>query len=332
MNEMGVVPYQPAAREDLEASSNQEEGFYALQMPTEKKEQEWWIKDLLPKERLVLLAAQGGTGKTSFSFYLADFLTRQGLVTEDDDPIRVAYWSFEDEPQDFVNKMGNNNNVVFIKWRSKHAFGEREDDIEKLEKFLFTWNAHILFIDPVSALLDDDGNNNQAVRKMLNRLLEATSDIGVTIVGIHHFRKGGTNQSVRASIMGASAWVDTSRHTLSLIRNDSGQLFLEVAKSNIARVGSSWEVFWSVDEYGFRVTGLDRVADGAAQKALEDPKKKQEIPVIKSLKDKFGIGAAFNLDDVRALGSVASFYRWLKRHEGEYQIFEKDGKKAWIFI
>lgn len=332
MNEMGAIPYQSATREELEASSWREEGFYALQMPTEKKKQEWWIRDLLPKERLVLLAAQGGTGKTSFSFYLADFLTKQGLVSEDDDPIRVAYWSFEDEPQDFVNKMGKNDNVVFIKWRSGHPFGDREDDVEKLEKFLFTWNAHILFIDPVSALLDDDGNNNQAVRQMLNRLLKATSDIGVTIVGIHHFRKGGANQSVRTSIMGASAWVDTARHTLSLIRNDNDQLFLEVAKSNIARVGSSWEVFWNIDNYGFRITGLDRVADGTAQKALEEPSKRQENPTIKALKDKFGLGGAFTLADVREVGAVSSFYSWLKRHVDECQVLEKDGKKAWIFI
>lgn len=332
MNEMGAIPYQPATREELEASSNREEGFYALQMPTDKKEQEWWIQDLLPKERLVLLAAQGGTGKTSFAFYLANSLTRRRLVTEGGEPIRVAYWSFEDEPQDFVNKVGYNENVVFIKWQNGHWFGEKEEDLEQLENFLFTWNAHILFIDPISALLDDDGNNNQAVRKMLNRMLRATSDIGVTIVGIHHFRKGGVSQSVRNSIMGASSWVDTARHTLSLVKNEAGQLFLEVAKSNIARVGTSWEVFSDIDEYGYHITGFLKVADGTAQKALEEPKKRQENPTIKALKNEFGIGKAFTLDDVRAYGAVSSFYSWLKRKPGEYQELEKEGRKAWIFV
>ena len=332
MEEAEPLPYEPITREELEEGSTARRGFCALAMPKETKKQEWWIPDLLPKERLVLLAAQGGTGKTSFAFYLADLLTRRGLKTEDGDPVRVAYWSFEDEPQDFVNKAGYNENVVFIKWQNEHWFGEREDDLEKLEDFLFTWNAHILFIDPISALLDDDGDNNQAVRKMLNRMLKATSDIGVTIVGIHHFRKGGGAQSVRNSIMGASSWVDTARHTLSLVKNEAGQLFLEVSKSNIAKVGTSWEVFSDVDEYGYHITGFLEVADGTAQKALEEPKKRQENPTIKALKSEFGIGKAFVLDDVRAHGSVSSFYSWIKRNPDRYQELEKDGRKAWIFL
>lgn len=316
----------------MEEIGDREEEFYVLPMPSKKRKQEWWIKDLLPKERLVLLAAQGGTGKTSLCFYLADLLARKKLVAEDGDPLRVAYWSFEDEPQDFVNKIGKNDNVVFIKWRGKHTFGEKENDIEKLEKFLFTWNAHILFIDPVAALLDDDGNNNQAVREVLNRLLETTADIGATVVGVHHFRKSGASQSIRANIIGASAWVDTARHVLSLTKNDDGQLFLEVAKSNIAKTGTSWEAFWTIDDFGFHIDGIDRTADGAAQKALEEPKRKQENSTVRALKNKFGIGKPFGLTDVRDVGSTASFYRWLDKHGEEYQTFEKDGKKSWIFI
>lgn len=303
-----------------------------LVMPKEKRMQEWWVPRLLPRERLVLLAAQGGTGKTSFSFYLADFFTKLGLRTEDDDPIRVAYWSFEDEPQDFVNKVGYNEDVVFIRWDSDKCFGEEDDDIAILEKYLFERNVHILIIDPISALLDDDGNNNQAVRKLLNKMLKMTSEIGVTILGIHHFRKDSISKSIRGSIMGASAWVDTARHVLSLVRDNDGRTFLEIAKSNIARVGISWEIFTSIDEYGYHVTGFEQVEDGSAQAALKG--ELIEAPVIQGLKSEFDIGQLFNLDDVDRLGSKASFYRWIKNNSDKIQesTKKKDGKKAWIFI
>ena len=60
--------------------------------------QDWWIKGLLPKGRLVLLAAQGGTGKTSVALYLAKILAQRG--------VRTLYWSFEEDEQDFTNKIG----------------------------------------------------------------------------------------------------------------------------------------------------------------------------------------------------------------------------------
>lgn len=133
--------------------------------------------------------------------------------------------------------------------------------------------------------------------------------------------------------MGASAWVDTARHVLSLVKNDNDQRFLEVVKSNITKTGKSWEVFMDENSYGaFVVTGLEEAPDYSAQKALDEPEKKRETPVIKVLKDEFGIGKPFTLEDVERCGNRKTFYNWRLRNPGRYQTLEKDGKKAWIFI
>lgn len=47
--------------------------FNFEEIPNECRPERWWIQDLLPKRRLVLLAAQGGTGKTSLAVYLSKY-------------------------------------------------------------------------------------------------------------------------------------------------------------------------------------------------------------------------------------------------------------------
>lgn len=338
-DELNYTYYPKMTLEGIEKEAKKKgSGFETLKQPKEKKKQEWWVPDMLPKERLILLAAQGGTGKTSLAFYLADMLTRQGWVIDDGTPVRAAYWSFEDEPQDFVNKMGPNENVLFLRWNKLHPFGGKEEDIEELKEYLFARNAQLLFIDPVSALLTEDGNNNQAVRQVLNKLLAIASEMGATIVGVHHCRKGGA-KTIRELIMGASAWVDTARHVLTMVKSEDERVFLEVAKSNVGGKGVSWEIYSEIDEYGYHTTGFNRAENGSAQKALDG--EKPVIPIIKALKEKFEIGKAFNLDDIKECGKeirmkapLGSFYQWKKANPTKWQECKtkKDGKKAWIFI
>lgn len=301
-------------------------------IPNECKPERWWIQGLLPKERLVLLAAQGGTGKTSLAVYLSKYLAENYGT-------RVIYWAFEDDKDDFARKTGGAVPGLRILTGIETERGEEYDfdirnydDFANLNNMLVNEGIDLLVIDPISALLDGDSNDNQVVRKMLNRLRNLAENTGATILGIHHFRKQGASASVRNNIIGASAWVDTPRHVLSLVKNDVGQRFLEVSKSNIAEVGTSWEVFMERQKNGYAVTGLSFAEVGAAQKALEEPRKKRENPTIKALKSEFGIGKAFTLTDVKEAGAISSFYSWLKRHQGEYQELEKDGKKAWIFV
>lgn len=304
--------------------------FEIMDQPNELSYEKWWIPGLLPKRRLTLLSAMGGTGKTSLAAYLA-----KRLATEQQ--AHVFYWSFEDTPQDFTNKVGKVDLLYFMHEREESPINlANEKDNLALNNWLYEQGADILIIDPISALLSGDTNDNQKVRAMLNPLLRMTDDLQLTILGIHHFRKPGRGGGdARGSIMGASAWVDSSRHVLSLVKNDQDQRFLEVVKSNISKTGQSWEIFTGVNAYGhFCVTGMAEAEDGSAQKALEAPEEERMAPVVQKLKEEFDLGQPFNLDDVDRLGNRKSFYNWKNAHPGAWQECgkKKDGKKSYIFI
>lgn len=292
--------------------------------------QDWWVKGLLPKGRLVLLAAQGGTGKTSVALYLAKTLAQRGT--------RVLYWSFEEDEQDFTNKIGKVAGLDIIDNTETDIDLSKEEETIELNNFLFENGYDVLVIDPISALLDGDTNDNQKVRRMLNSLISITKNLGVTVLGIHHFRKPGRTgvENIRGAIIGASAWVDTARLVHCLVKDKiGGGLYIETVKSNISRTGTSWEVAHHIDEdRGIIVEDIVPIEDGMGQKVLDSPEKEVVTPVIAALKELFPIGEMFNLDDVASAGSVASFYRWLSKHPDEYQVCEKkkDGKKAYIFI
>lgn len=304
--------------------------FEKLEQPKTPEIVEWWIRDLLPKNKLSLLAAMGGTGKTSLAAFLAQKLSKERLA-------RVAIWSFEDTPQDFTNKIGYQDMVSFIRTKNDQPIDMTdEEDATRLNNYLYDNGIDILIVDPMSALLRGDTNDNQKVRALLNPFIRIADDLQLTVLGIHHFRKqsrGGGD--VRSCVMGASAWVDTARHTLSLVKNEREQRFLEVAKSNMTREGICWEVFTSVNENeAFCVTDIVEAEHGAASKALEDPEVERLSPVIMNLKEKFNLGAPFNLDDVDEAGNRKSFYNWVIKNPEKIQVCakKKDGKKAYIFI
>lgn len=292
----------------------------------EIKETEWWIPELLPKNKLVLLSAEGGTGKTSLAAYLAMELAKKD--------VRVAYWSFEDNPQDFTNKGMYHYNISIMHAVGDKVFTATEENITSLWNFLVEDGVEFLIIDPIAQLASGDINDNQKVRALLAPFIEMADQAGITILGIHHFRKPskGSGGSVKHSATGAAAWVNSARHCLSLVKNEVGDLLLEVSKSNIARTGTAWEVETEVTKYAYKVTGLNRVEDGAAQAALSEPSKKRVPPVVTALKEEFDIGKAFTLNDVMRLGNVKSFYNYKSRNPDEFQELEKDGKKAWIFV
>lgn len=293
--------------------------------------QEWWIKELIPKRRLILLSAQGGTGKTAVAQYISKMLAQRG--------VRILYWNFEEDGDDFTNKLGGKITGldVVVRENTEVDFNS-ENDVIDFNNYLCENGYDILIVDPIAALLDGDSNDNQKVRKLLNALNLLTRNAGVTVIGIHHFRKPGRGgiENIRGAVIGASAWVDTARMVLCLVKAKiGGGLYLETVKSNISKTGTSWEVEYHVDEdWGMFVDGIVPAGEGMGQRVLDSPDKEIIPPVIENLKEKFAIGEMFNSDDIREAGAVSSFYYWTTKHPNEFQICQKkkNGKKAYIFI
>ena len=294
-----------------------------LDEPIKKEKQEWFIDNILPKGRLVLLAGESGIGKSSLTAYLATMMPKQ---------FNVMFWLLEDDVQTYINKIGNNQNIKYCDYRKVN--GEtRIPTAKEIEQDIMNYDISLLVIDPIAFMMNGDMNDNQKVRALLTPLQDVAKRTCSTILGVHHFSKGHGRVKDRAT--GAHAWVATPRHVLSFVKDADDRMFLEVTKSNIAKTGTSWEALPIIDGYCLKITGLIDAEQGSVQKAMDsiydDEHEKKPAPVIQKLKEKFNIGEKFSLDDVDACGNRKSFYNWTKNNSEKIQM-EKDGRKAYYWF
>lgn len=319
-----------------------------IDIPKKQKIQEWWIPGILPKGRLVILTASGGTGKSSLCTYLAKMLyEEQGVKT--------VYWAFEDDPTDFTNRIGFTPGIKLVLTESVRSYEDEYGEYEKTSTGFFDFRdeshweqlgevmrefgAKVLIIDPITQLYGDDENDGQKVRQFMIKFRDFALKEDITVVAVHHNRKN--TRAGENNARGSTSWTDVPRHHLIYAEDDECRRFLEVYKTNLTKRGLSWEAYSDTrqitDQSGntgevFFVNGLVQVEDYAVS---DINKRTNNIPlVVKNLKNKFDIGKPFNIDDVKLYGSHTEFYKWVKTSPNELQecLNKKDGKKSWIFI
>lgn len=306
-------------------------------LPKKVQPQKWLIPDILVKNDLTLLCASGATGKTTLTCYFIDRLVG-------DMALNIAYMSFEDNADALKRKLVGLDRYTLNTFRMitlrDQETGARvvpnimdDEEYAYLKETLEENKTRLLIVDPISALLDGDVNDNMAVRNLIGRLTALAETSKISILGIHHVNKAGYGSINKAFIMGAASWTDVPRHTLMLTKDeDTGARYLTVGKTNCDPEEESWEVLSVMNEYKTYVV-TDLVACELPQKLTSTQGKKKRIPpVILALKEEFDIGQAFTLADVDRLGNRKSFYNYKERNPGEFQEIEKDSRRAWIFI
>lgn len=304
------------------------------ELPEKVKPLKWLIPDILVQNDLTMLAASGATGKTTLTCYFIDKLIGERGS-------KVAYMSFEDDADALKRKLvGLDRYPYHPFWTLNYiddVTGARtvlnimdDEEYAYLKETLETNHIKFLVIDPISALLDGDINDNMAVRNLIERITALAKASRVSILGIHHLNKAGYGSINKAAVMGAAAWTDVPRHNLMLTKNDdTDERYLTVGKTNCDPEEDCWKVYSEKNEHGtYVVTGLETYD----KKTLTQG---DDIPlVIRRLKDKFNIWQSFNIDNVIECGSKTEFYEWLKENPDNIRVSatKKDGKKTWIFI
>lgn len=294
-----------------------------LDEPTTRESQDWFIDNILPKGRLVLLAGESGIGKSSLTAYLASIMPEK---------YNVMFWLLEDDVQTYINKIGRHDNIKYCDFKDSKGLPYIPKPSE-IEEAIMKYDISLLVIDPIAFMATGDINDNQKVRALLMPLQEVAKNTCSTILGVHHFSKGKGRVKDRAT--GAHAWVATPRHVLSFVKDTDDSLYLEVTKSNIAKTGTSWLANSEVDKYTMKITSLEKAEEGAAQRAInntyDDDLPKKEAPVIRNLKEEFALGSKFSLEDVDRLGNRKSFYNWIEKNQDRYQT-NRVGKKAYYWF
>ena len=265
---------------------------------------EWLWPDLVPAGELVLLASDGGMGKSTIVASMIGTLTSGGswptggraktrivgLISTEDDRASVLH------PR--LTAAGATLGRVLI----PDLNGARTPQtLEQHIRDMVTRGARVVFVDPLGDWWGaHDSHKEQEARAALQPLLALCHELGVTVVLVLHNNKN--LEAVGAKkISGSAAIVHVARHVLQCLEVDGGRR-LRVSKSNLGPSGISirYDLQHGQTEAGFRATkvvwgdSLERIHKSSAcaeprpkkhgraeaaviQKLVQGPRRKSEL-------------------------------------------------------
>ena len=254
------------ARRQLEASAERLDPAWAIRpISGRKKIVDWYWRGWLPRAKVTLVAAEGGTGKgTLIAHVTACAHGRKpwpcGQTTE---PTGVLIISPDDHEEDTL-------------WPRLEASGARRDlcwvQSARRAGQPVDWSAlhqavrdsrggiGLVVIDMLQAGLrgGDSGNSPSAVAEHIARFTALAEESGVGVVVVHHTNKRTASRlregNLRDLVRGSGAWTDSVRMAWLLVRDETDQ---EHHTRILGRVKCNLPISdWSVG--GYRVYGGER--------------------------------------------------------------------------
>jgi len=186
-------------------------------------------ENMIPYGAFVLMAGKGGVAKSTFAIYLASGITR-GVIPGHlyGTPASVLYVSHEDSLEEVVVPRCIANGVDLDRFfrlgiSSKGIEGvsvpRLPEDIELIRQAVKQTGAKVIIIDPITSTMGGDNDKLADVRRVVDPLNQLGQELGVSVLGIAHFRKGGGAQADMVS--GSHAWRDASRGLIVFAKEES---------------------------------------------------------------------------------------------------------------
>jgi hypothetical protein len=214
-------------------------------------------ENMIPYGAFVLMAGKGGVAKSTFAMYLAGGITR-GVIPGHlkDEPATVLYVSHEDSLEEIVKPRAIANGVDMSRFhrlgiQSKNIEGvsvpRLPEDIGLIRQAIKQTGAKVIIIDPITSTLGGDNDKLADVRAVVDPLNQLGQELGVSILGIAHFRKGGGAQSDMVS--GSHAWRDAARGLMVFAKEehmdedaeDNPPTIITIDKGNGMATGKSYQ-------------------------------------------------------------------------------------------
>ena len=208
-----------------------------------------WDK-MIPQSAVSIAAGRGGTGKSSFLIWLAARVNRGELPGElHGQQHAVLYVSHEDSLDEVVAPRADANGVdrdlfYSLGIASKELDGvvvpRLPEDLPIIRQAIRETGAKMLIIDPITSTLSGGDNDKMAdVRMVMDPLNAMAAELGIAVIGIAHFRKGGGSQA--DLISGSHAWRDAARAVMLFAKDeDAGHTVLTLEKINSGEAGKSF--------------------------------------------------------------------------------------------
>lgn len=213
-------------------------------------------ENMLPYGAFVLAAGKGGVAKSTWAIWLAGGITH-GKVPGHlfGQPSVVLYVSHEDSLEEVVVPRAIANGVDLSKFfrlgitsrlHEGVSVPKLPEDIDLIRQAIKQTGAKVIIIDPITSTLGGDNDKMTDVRAVVDPLNQLGQELGVSIIGIAHFKKGGGAQSDMVS--GSHAWRDASRALLLFAKeenmsedmDDNPPTILTIDKGNGMATGKSF--------------------------------------------------------------------------------------------
>lgn len=236
---------------------------------------DWVLLGWVPAGHVTLLAAHGGTGKSTLALMLcvavALGLPLFGIPTRQG---KVCFFSGEDGAALLRYRlrlvcrcMGVNvedlDGRVFILDATDHdptlfsevaSAGRREgvttDTFERLREFMAAEDISLLIVDNASDAFDASEIDRARVRGFMRALARIARERNAAVLLLAHVDKGtsrGDRGPNSEGYSGSTAWHNSARSRLFMSRDKDGALLLEHQKCNIGKLRDPLRLVWPTD-------------------------------------------------------------------------------------
>ena len=237
------------------------------------KPQVWWLNHYMPANEVTLLAAHGGTGKSTLALQLAVALALGvpflGKTTQ---PARVLFLSAEDPApvvmrrlRKIITAMGLDVELLRANLRvidategepalfaetgsGKGRSGATTPAYSDLKAYIDANEIDVVIADNASDLFDGDEINRAMVRRFISALRRLVRSRGGAVLLLSHVDKntskgnrGGPNTE---GYSGSTAWHNSVRSRLFMQELKSGVLEIQHQKSNHGRKQEPIKLEW----------------------------------------------------------------------------------------
>lgn len=196
----------------------------------------WLWPGWLALGKLHILAGAPGQGKTTIAMACAATVTLGGRWPDGSrcDVGNVLIWSGEDDPADtllprLLAAGADKTRCYFVSGTRIAGVEQPFDparDMAALEAQAKTIGGiKLLIVDPVVSAVAGDSHKNTEVRRGLQPLVDLGHRLGVAVLGISHFSKGGAGSDPTSRVVGSIAFAAVARVVLvaSKVKSDGDE-------------------------------------------------------------------------------------------------------------
>lgn len=210
---------------------------------------EFVVPGYIPRGSVTLLAAAGGTGKSSVAHQLCvlaaiDYAPGEEAPRWLGQPVNTeltrgicVYFSGEDGPAiinaraELFDPESRARRLMF----QRVDFGEGKTIADFLERLKKMPHVPIMVIDPARKYLDGDENDADVVSRFFEAIEEFAISKNTAVIVVHHLQKGANPKSAREvldELRGSQVFIDRPRVVLGMYR-DGPHTVVGLAKCNI---------------------------------------------------------------------------------------------------